>query len=59
VAFPKVANVLGFLVVIFLERIKYCHVEPLDFMKFLKFFWVILANELDGAMWHLLKWQKL
>jgi hypothetical protein len=33
--------------------------KPLDFMKFLGFLGVILANESDGAMWHFQKCQKL
>jgi len=31
--------------------------KPLDFMKFLGFFGVILANESNGAMWHFQKCQ--
>ncbi len=48
-ALLKVAIILGFLMAIFLEQIKYGHVEPPDFKRFLRFFLAILANELNGA----------
>jgi hypothetical protein len=38
VALSKVVIVLGFLMAIFLEQIKYGHMVPPDFKRFLRFF---------------------